>query len=281
MFRGDPKAYLQPIGKMQDSDIDVFQGALALAMMDRPDLSADTYQEQFQKLSVTIQQNFIQRCATANGDQVTIEAASLKAVLFDQEGYIGDDIAYDHFDNISMTRVMDRKMGIPITLCILAVALARAQGWNADGLNFPGHFLMRLEKDGERLVLDPFRGFMVLEAKDLRALLKHMLGEGAELSASYYEPCSNRDMLLRLQNNMKYRYIDQGQYKQAMQIVKRMEWIAPGDARILLDKAVLFSRLEQHKAAIEALELYIPKVADPYDKAEAQQFLSELRGLLH
>ena len=89
---------------------------------------------------------------------------------------------------------------------------ARQQGWSAAGLAFPGHFLIRIDHGGERAIVDPFNGGKVCGAGDLRDLLKAMQGADAELTPDHYADVSDREILLRLQNNIKLRLM---QLKQA------------------------------------------------------------------
>ena len=109
-----------------------------------------------------------------------------------------------------------------------------------------------------------------------------MLGDEAELSATHYETCDNRETLLRLQNNIKYRLIDVQDYQGALKIVMQMCLIAPTDVRLNLDKAVLFSRIGQTKAAIENIEIYLSSNdLDNGDRVEAEDFLYQLKSSLH
>src|SRR3546814_19245031 len=85
-------------------------------------------------------------------------------------------------------RVIDRRKGLPVALGILYMHAARAQGWPAVGLNFPGHFLLRLERHGERAILDPFNEGRVHGATELLDLLKAMQGQDAELGPEHYQP---------------------------------------------------------------------------------------------
>src|SRR5258708_36332460 len=113
-------------------------------------------------------------------------------------------------------RVIDRRKGLPVALGILYIHAARAQGWDMAGLAFPGHFLVRLQDAGTRLILDPFHGGKPREAAELRDLLKAITGNEAGLTPAHYAPVSDRDGLLRLQNNPKPRLIDSRQLGEAM-----------------------------------------------------------------
>lgn len=272
--------YLTRQGQADDEALNLIECALAFSLMDASDRDLTSYRAHLKAMRRSLDSAFDALAAEKNGDGAGIRAEALRNVMVSEYGYHGDHLTYNDFANINMFGVIDRRQGMPITLSILAIDLARSKGWSADGVNFPGHFLVRLEYEGERIIIDPFDDSRILEAKDLRLILKRTLGDKAELSADYYNACSNRDTLLRHQNNLKFRLIEQERYADAMDIVKRMALIAPDDHRLLLDKAVLFARQEQFRAAIDALTLYLDQVADPRDKAEAEAFLYELQNRL-
>lgn len=275
------RRYLVTVGETKDANIDLFEAALALAAVHHPLISVDKYRQHFQKMCRDLQDHYQKQSDENAGGGLALRAASLRFVMAQTHGYMGDDLHYDDLQNADLMRVIDRRLGLPITLSILAIALCRAMGWEADGLNFPGHFLVRMNNGSERIIFDPFQGGAELNAPELRKILKRNMGDHAELSADYYAPCSNRDTLLRLQNNIKFRLIDTEHYREAMEIVDIMMLVAPDDHRLHLDMAVLLARLESAKTAIDHLQKYIDAVQDPADKSEAQAFLSDLKSILH
>ena len=93
----------------------------------------------------------------ASGD-LAGRARALNEIILLKYGYCGDELTYDDLQNANLMRVIDRRKGLPVVLGILFIDAARAQGWEAAGLAFPGHFLIRLAERAERLILDPFHG---------------------------------------------------------------------------------------------------------------------------
>lgn len=275
------KIHLVSLGQRDDGEIDLIEAGFAFSLLDNIKIDIKKYRGYIKKLSAELKAEFENLCAAMNGDGAPVQAQALKNVMAQSHAYIGDDENYDDLKNINLFTVIDRRLGMPITLSMIAIEICRTQGWQADGVNFPGHFLMRLEKDGERLMIDPFQGCKIVEAKDMRQILKRIMGDGAELSANYYDPCTNREILLRLQNNIKYRLIDGEQYDDALEIVDTMTWVAPDDYRLCLDKAVLMARLDQTKGAIENIRIYLNHVSHPSDKAEAETFLYQLQNKLN
>jgi regulator of sirC expression with transglutaminase-like and TPR domain len=179
-----------------------------------------------------------------------------------------------------MVCVIDQRKGLPIALAILTLEAGRAQDWIIDGLNFPGHFLLRLEYQGTRLIFDPFNQFTVLSAPDLRNLIKLVAGEEAELSSSFYQAASNRDILIRLQNNIKLRQVEAEDYEAALETVEVMRLFAPDETRLLLDAGVLYARTGRKQDAIKVLEEYIKNAPTPEDRYDARQLLQNLHDSL-
>jgi len=277
----DPKAYLETAGKMPDSELDVAPCALAMALITHPGLSIDRYFHHLKTLAKDVKARYAALLdAGAKADAPT-QLAALKHVISDSHGYRGDHERYDDLQNADLIRVIDRGKGLPISLAILYIHAGRAQGWDVCGLNMPGHFICRIEKDGQRVIFDPFYDARVLGAADLRFLVKKNLGPHAELSAGYYQPCANRETLMRLQNNIKFRLIEAEDYQGALDIVQVMKLVGPLDHRLLLDEGVLYAKLEQPKASIAALERYIERATDPHDRHDAELLLRQMRETLH
>src|SRR6202042_1555305 len=102
------------------------------------------------------------RHSTSSGD-LTGRAAALNDIILLKHGYCGDELTYDDLQNANLMRVVDRRKGLPVALGILYLHAARAQGWEAVGLGFPGHFLVRLSQGPERVIIDPFHGGRTLD----------------------------------------------------------------------------------------------------------------------
>jgi len=273
----DVKPYLQSVGQGRDTAFDIVEAGFAFAFYDKggqEDIAS--YRKLFQAMTKAMADEFEKLCGIHNSDDMTIRALTLKTVMADQYGFIGDDMTYDDMRNMNLFDVMDRRMGLPVALSLIAIGLCKSMGWDVNGVSFPGHFLIRLCHEGQRSFIDPFLGCKSMEAKDLRLVLKRVAGDYAELSTEHYAPCSDRDVLLRLRNNLKYRLIDKADYDAALKCVETMTWIAPDDYRLCLDQAVLYARVDQPMAAIARLKTYIDKVPDEYDRREAESFLYQL-----
>ena len=195
-------------------------------------------------------------------------------------GYRGDTESYDDLQNADLVRVIERRKGLPVALSILYLALARQQGWTAEGLAFPAHFLIRVGIDGARHVVDPFHAGVVRDADELHGLLRQVLGPEAELDPRHFDPVSDRDVLLRLENNVRLRLAQREDWPATAQSVDRMLAIAPARGELLFEAGQIHARLDKRRAAIAAFERFLALPAgrtDPALRGRADALLQELR----
>lgn len=205
---------------------------------------------------------------------------ALAEVIARSYGYRGDTDSYDDLQNADLVRVIERRKGLPVALSILYLDVARRQGWEAEGLAFPAHFLIRIGIDGARHVVDPFHDGTVRDAADLRGLLRQVLGPEAELSPEHFDPVSDRDVLLRLENNVRLRLANREDWPTAAQSLDRMLAIAPDRPELLFEAGQLNARLDKRRAAIAAFERFLDidgAAGDPAVRERVSGLLQELR----
>ena len=277
----DPQKYLESLTGIPEEEIDLARAALALAARGQPGVVIDRYLNHIKKICADVTARHAKLIEAGAADDAGTQLAALKHVIVTVHGYKGDIETYDDLQNANLVRVIDRRKGSPVTLAILYIVAGQAQGWDVAGVDFPGHFICRIGKDGRRLIFDPFYDCKILEAPDLRNFVKQVRWPEAELSATFFNPSGRRDTLIRLQNNIKYRQIESEDYEGALSTVTGMRLIAGDEYRLLLDAGVLFARTGQPKAAIDVLEDYIKKAPKDRDRHDAAVLLQDLKNSLH
>jgi regulator of sirC expression with transglutaminase-like and TPR domain len=205
----------------------------------------------------------------------------LRSVLIGKHGYRGDQENYDDLRNADLAHVIERRRGLPVALSILWLHAGRAQGWTMAGLNFPAHFLLRIEGVHERAIIDPFNDGRTLNAAELRGLLKRLAGTSAELEAEHQLPVSNRAILLRLQNNIKIRLLQQQAPAEALTVLERMLLIAPKDAGLWHEAGTLQATLENLGAALASLRTAASLAENVRTRQRIAAEIAALRGKLH
>ncbi|PCK00577.1 MAG: hypothetical protein COA45_02025 [Zetaproteobacteria bacterium] len=267
---------LKQYAGVSDKDIDLGGLALAMVALDHDGISVDRYVRHFQKMSDEARGRYDVLICDGAQDDAGLRLAALKYTLSDIHDYRVDDIRHEALESADIMRVIDRAKGCSSALCLLYIDVARKAGWLVEGLNFPNLFLCRLEYEGVRLIFDPSQQCKVLEAHELRAIVKNALGEQAELSTDYYDGLGAREIVIHLCNHLKHRRIAMGDYCNALNMVLRMRMIVPDEYRLLLDAGVLCARLNRSKDAVEYLNEYITQAPDVYDRQEAELLLDEL-----
>jgi regulator of sirC expression with transglutaminase-like and TPR domain len=268
---GDVAARLEALCAGDGRRLDLLEAALTLSLL-RRDEPVDL---------VPLRQH-VRAMADSVADLAHRRGASVERladVIARAYAYRGDSETYDDLQNADLARVIERRKGLPVALSILYLHIARALGWDAEGLAFPGHFLIRVAIDGARHVIDPFNDGIVREASDLRELLRKILGPEAELTPAHFDPVPDRDVLLRLENNVRLRLAKQEDWAGSARSLERMLVIAPDRPELLFEAGQLNARLDKRRAAIAALERFLAVGGDldPGLQQRATALLQELR----
>ncbi len=164
---------LRAVAAQAEADIDVAEVALMLAVTGRPGVLLQPYRRHLAKMCEEVARHAGPEPAL----DMRIEA--LAEVIAKRYGYVGTQDAFRDLDCANLTYVMDRRGGLPVTLGIVYLHVARVLGWALSGIDFPPRFLLRLDHGGRRVLLDPFEGLKVLETPALRVLLKEFSGPEA------------------------------------------------------------------------------------------------------
>ncbi len=270
--------HLKTYTEQSDREIDLGSLALDMVVLDHEGISLDRYNQHLKKLSNKVANRHKELIDIGSDDDVYARLAALKYVLSDTYDYRLDDFDVEALESADIMRVIDRAKGCSSALCVLYMIAARAQNWVIEGLNFPNMFLCRLEKNGQRIIFSPASNGQckILEAHDLRAILKDVLGDGAELSNTYFDGLGARGSVINLYNHIKLRRIKMGDYRAALDMVLRMRVIAPNEYRLLLDSGVLYAKTHEIEQAVECLNEYVMLAQTPEERLQAQLLLDDL-----
>lgn len=162
---------------------------------------------------------------------------------FRELGFLGN--ASDYYDpkNSLLPDVLERRLGIPITLALVFCALAERAGVVARPIAFPGHVLVRVDKNDDTIIVDPFAGARIIDDEAAGQLLRRAVGRGAELDRSLFEPAPARGMLVRLLTNLKSIWATRGEHARAFLAIDRILTLTPNSARVLRERAAAAQKL--------------------------------------
>lgn len=272
---------LRRIGEGADEAIDLAEAALLCAAHEKRDLDLAPSRRHLTEIAAEMKRAAALDALQPSDDKLDSCCDALRYVMAEKLGYRGDDETYDDLRNADLAAVIERRRGLPVALAILYIHAARSLGWRIEGLNFPGHFVIRLYGDRQAAILDAFAGGVTRSIQDLRQLLKAQSTDKTELKPEHFAALENRQILIRLQNNIKVRRIQEGDLKGAERALQRMLLIAPSYAELWRESGILNARLENLLAARRALTRYLELAENDQQRQRAARLLQELGQQLH
>lgn len=223
------------------------RAALVIARLEYPRLDPAPFLERLETLGR-------KAAARMGGADPAERVAGLNALLFEEEAFAGNDSQYDDPRNSCLNRVLDRRMGIPVTLSVIYMDVARRAGLELEGVNFPGHFLVRYQgESGSDLIIDPFHAGAVLSERDCR----HLLGRShadLDFSPALLAPASPRRIATRMLANLKRLYVEMRSYAQAYAATDLLVALCPNSGDDLRDRGLLAYQLDDFGPALRDLE---------------------------
>jgi regulator of sirC expression with transglutaminase-like and TPR domain len=198
--------------------------------------------------------------------------------LYNRHGFRGNREAYYDPRNSFLNDVLDRKLGIPLTLGIVVLEVGWRLGLPLEGVNFPGHFLVRFRGDAIDLLIDPYDGGAVRFEDEAQELLDRVYGGMIRIDDSFLRAATKREMLVRMLVNLKSLYLNVRDHGRALAAVERLLLIRPIGSAEIRDKGVILARLGRKREALEQLEAYLNVAPDASDTQRILSLVEELKN---
>ena len=234
-----------------DEGIDLARAALEIARDDYPDLDAARYLRRIDRLAVDVLERL------GNEKTVYHRIAALNAVMFEEHGFRGNRDNYYDPKNSFLNEVIERRTGIPISLSVLYMEVARRIGLPLNGVNFPGHFLVKYFDDREKIVIDPFNGGEIKSKEGLAKLLESLYGGKIPLAGDFLEPVTKKQIIRRMLNNLKAIYIRENSFLKGLAVLQRLVILNPLSAEDIRDRGAVYLKLECFQHALADFENYL------------------------
>ncbi|NEQ19804.1 MAG: tetratricopeptide repeat protein [Microcoleus sp. SIO2G3] len=202
---------------------------------------------------------------------------SLNQYFYDDLDYTGNTEDYYDPRNSFLNDVIDRRRGIPITLSLVYLEVARRLDFPMVGINMPGHFLIRPEFQDVGIFVDAFNRGEILFEQDCEERLTEMYGRSIPLQPQFTAPVSHRQLLARMLTNLKFIYLNRQEFTKALAAVERILLLFPDSRTELRDRGLLYSQLGYGLRASQDLELYLAMVPDADDADVISRLLEQLR----
>lgn len=247
--RAEARAALDAMGRLSDDALDIAEAALAFAVIDAP---AEPLAPARALLAQIAEE--VRPCAAHEGAEQ--RALALSRVLVAVHGFAGQKGHYEEPGNANLIHVLARRRGLPVALGVVWLHAARAARFDAFGIDFPGHFLLGVsgESIGDQIVVDVFAHGTILDGDDIEGLTRIVEGPDARPSARHLRRMTTREVLLRLQNNIRTRRAAAGDLAGAFAAAEDMLRLAPETLPLWRETAALAERLERTRAALAAWE---------------------------
>jgi regulator of sirC expression with transglutaminase-like and TPR domain len=261
--------------QIDDEKIDLIRAALTIARTEYPDLDVESYVERADELA---------RAAESRigdiGDPLDVITA-LNHVLFQDAGLQGNRDDYYDPRNSFINEVLDRRLGIPITLALIYMEVGRRLGFPLFGVGMPGHFLLKnYDIDGRETIIDCFNGGDILSAQDCQRRLDEIYSGQMTLRPEFLFAVSRRQMLTRILNNLKTVFLTARNFRKALPIVDLVLVVYPRSPEDVKQRALLRYSVGQSRGAADDLEEYLKMSPDASDADEIRQTALSIRRML-
>ncbi|MCH9017400.1 MAG: transglutaminase family protein [Chloroflexi bacterium] len=267
----DFRTLFSQIVQQPEEDIPLDRAALYLAGEEYPEIDVTAGLAQLDAFAAQVSQRVTYEAAPSD------LARAIAAYLFDELGFQGNSGEYYSPENSFLNRVLETRTGIPITLSLLFLEVARRLGLNCSGVGLPGHFIVGLDDSEE--YLDPFHAGAILSAVDCRTLVQKMSGGRLEWTDAFLAPYSKHDILFRILNNLKSVYMQSKEYTKAVGVIQRMAIINPSLPSLYQEQAWCHAQQHEYRLAIETLESYLEQAQDTASPEDAKRVKDQIIGL--
>ncbi|HEV8319360.1 MAG TPA: transglutaminase-like domain-containing protein [Vicinamibacterales bacterium] len=255
------KALVDELTAANSSGIGLAQTALVIARIEYPRLDPNPYLTRLDRMGDAARRAIEHHIATT-GDTSTLGCVNgLNAYLFGEQGFVGNEEKFEDPRNSCLNEVIERRTGIPITLSLVYMEVAQRAGLHVDGVNFPGHFLVRCPQTGREsgvgLIIDPFNGGALLSEQDCRVLLQRHVGSEVAFDKALLMPATRTQILLRMLLNLKRIYVHMRSFPQARVVTELLLALSPSALSELRDRGLLAYHLNDLTGALRDLQAYL------------------------
>ena len=258
--------------EIEDERVDLLRAALTFARIEDPQLDLEHYVRRVEELARRVASRI------QDLDDPAQVIAALNEVLFQEEMFRGNTVDYYSPRNSFLHQVLDRRLGIPITLALVYMEVARRVGFPLFGVGMPGHFLLKhYDVDGRSILIDAFERGQVVTEEDCRQKLKSIYAGQVTLQPEFLLPVTRRQMLTRMLNNLRSIYLAQRDFRRAVQVVDLVLVIYPRSPEDVKQRAVLRYNLDDYRGALSDFDEYVKMSPDASDAEEIRQTALSLR----
>ena len=256
-----------------DREIDLGRAALVLARVEYADLDIGAYLGRLGELAAEAESG-CRKCTDLN------LLHRVREYLFAEQGFTGNRADYGDPRNSFLNDVLDRRLGIPITLSLLLIEVGRQLGLAIEGIGLPGHFVTGVRLGGEQILLDPFNGGALLTPDLCADLVARAVGRRVSLTEADFAPVTKRQFLGRMLRNLKGIYWQREEWEKAVEIVDRLLVLEPRTGEEWRDRGVALAHLGDFRRGLADWERYLTDFPNAPDGEKVRGQLRRVRQRL-
>lgn len=271
MTKEERRAQFNELISREDSALELDRAALLLAAEEYPHLEVESYLRRLDDFA---------EAANAQGDRQAspyFRIHQLNHLLFDELGFQGNAGNYYDVRNSFLNEVIDRRTGIPITLSVVYLEVARRIGLNLSGVGMPGHFLVKYADEEQEIFIDPFHGGRILTVEQCREMIAEMYEGGMDFQSAFLRATPKKQILARMLQNLKGIYARAQAHHQTLGVIERALLLNPASTAELRDRGLVLFALGQCVQARADLEEYLRREPSAADREEIKKRLTQLR----
>lgn len=267
-----PRQLLADEVRRPDAEIHMDRAALLIAKEQYPQLSVEQYVARLDHLAEEVKDRLDQE----NAPPVVLQ--ELLQTLYERRGFKGNRDAYYDPRNSYLNDVLDRGLGIPLTLGMVLLEVGWRLGLPLEGVNFPHHFLVRYRGSALDLLIDPFDGGQTHFEDQAQDFLDRVYGGMVRLQDSFLRTATRRDMLVRMLRNLKGVYLNVEDDARALSMVERILLLRPDATTERRARGMLLARMGRPDEAVEQLRAYLEAAPDAADSGKVERMVERLRA---
>lgn len=262
------------LARLDESVFPLDRMALTIGLEEYPNLDIDAYLRRLDTIAARIE------VLAGHDRSVSGMLECLNEVLFVQEALRGNSEDYYDPRNSFLNEVLDRKLGIPISLSVIYIEVARRVNFELQGVGFPGHFIVKCSANERELLIDPFNNGRALSVEDCQELLDRVYGGSVPVQPAFVQPMEKKSIITRMLFNLKGIYYQREEYHKALSIVDRILILNPGILTEIRDRGLLYMQTSLFSKALADLEYYLKHASSPEDVAFIEAHIKTLRSVV-
>ena len=258
------------IAYLSDERVNLVEGALLIARAAYPRLEESYYLDRLDQIASRVKQHISVENNPAD------KIAGINQVLYEEEKFQGNQENYYDPDNSFLNRVFDRKTGIPITLSLIYIEVARRLGLDVRGIGLPGHFIAAMYHESGNFFIDPFNGGEIRTLDECLDIVRRYTHESGTAELRWLQPISRKELLVRMLRNLKHIYARQGNDTMLFRVIHWILTLQPDAPPELSARAMLYELMGNPGRAVKDWEQYLAVVGDHESVYKVRARISEL-----